>query len=480
MTMQKRNLILDTDSYKLSHFLQYPPGTEVVHSYIESRGGELRDVLFFGLQSFLKQCLTSPITQTDIDDAEGIAMAHVGVFNRAGWQRILDVHGGLLPVEIEALPEGTVVDTHVPVVQIRNTDPASFWLPSYLETALLRAVWYPTTVASLSFACRRVLRRYLDETADDPEQVLPFQLHDFGARGATSEEAAALGGAGHLVNFMGTDTLSAVMLARRDYDEPMAAFSIPASEHSTMTSWGREGEAAAYRNMIESFCGPQKTLAFVVDSYDIWNALDTIVGDGLKALIESNGGRVVVRPDSGDPVAVLPRVIEHLMAKFGHRLNHKRYRVLPDYIRVVQGDGVNLDSLPRILESLKMRAISTENVTFGMGGGLLQKVDRDTMKWAMKTSQVVVKGVARDVFKDPITDPGKRSKAGRWGVVETANGAFEALRIEQLGDRENHLRTVWRNGQLLVDERFAAIRARATAYFERRRSAAAVAEDQIR
>lgn len=467
MTTPRHNLILNTDSYKLSHFRQYPPGTTQVNSYIEPRGGELRDVLFFGLQSFLKRYLAAPLTQADVDEAEALAMAHVGVFNREGWQRVVDVHGGRLPVEIEALPEGSVLGTQVPVVQIRNTDPALFWLPSYLETALLRAVWYPTTVASLSFACKRVLRRYLDETADDPAAVLPFQLHDFGARGATSDEAAALGGAGHLVNFMGTDTLSAVLLARRDYAEPMAAFSIPASEHSTMTSWGRDGEAEAYRNMIESFCGPAKTLAFVVDSYDIWNALDHIVGDTLKAQIETNGGRVVIRPDSGDPVAVLPRVIEHLMARFGHRLNGKRYRVLPDYVRVVQGDGISLESLPRILEALKMRAISTENVTFGMGGGLLQKVDRDTMKWAMKASQVIVDGVPRDVFKDPVTDPGKRSKAGRWGVVRTADGGYEGLRIEQLGGRENRLRPVWRDGALLADETFAAIRERAQAHFER-------------
>jgi nicotinamide phosphoribosyltransferase len=468
------NLILNTDSYKLSHFRQYPPGTEVVNSYIEPRGGELRDVLFFGLQSFIKQHLLRPITQADVDEAESVAMAHVGVFNREGWQRIVDVHGGRLPVEIEAVPEGSVLATHIPLVQLRNTDPALFWLPSYLETALLRAVWYPSTVASVSFACRRVLHRYLEETADDPAQVLPFQLHDFGARGASSDESAAIGGAAHLINFMGTDTLAAVMLARRDYAEPMAGFSIPASEHSTMTSWGRDGETAAYRNMIQCFSGPQKTLAFVVDSYDIWNALDSVIGGELRAQIETNGGRIVIRPDSGDPVAVLPRVIEHLMKIFGHRLNGKRYRVLPDFIRVVQGDGIDLHSLPRILQTLKMHAIATENVTFGMGGGLLQKVDRDTMKWAMKASQVIINGMPRDVFKDPVTDPGKRSKAGRWAVIRNDTGALESVRIEQLAGRENLLRPVYRDGRLLFDETFAEIRARATEHFERLRDPAAL------
>ncbi|WP_292998999.1 nicotinate phosphoribosyltransferase [Nevskia sp.] len=467
MTLHDRkNLILNTDSYKLSHFLQYPEGTEVINSYIEPRGGGLKDVVFFGLQAFVKAYLSQPITRAAIDEAEELAMAHVGYFNRAGWERILERHEGFLPLEIEAVPEGTVLDTRIPVVQIRNSDPTLPWLPSYLETALLRAVWYPTTVASLSFACKKELRRYLDETSDDPAAALPFQLHDFGARGAASEEAAGLGGAGHLLNFLGTDTLAALSVAREFYDEPLAGFSIPASEHSTMTSWGKPGEAEAYRNMIERFAGPGKIVAFVVDSYDLWNAVDHIVGVELKSLIESTGGRVVIRPDSGDPIAVLPRLIEHLMKRFGHRVNGKGYRVLPDFIRVIQGDGVNLESLPRILEALKIRGIATENAAFGMGGGLLQKVDRDTMKWAMKASQAVINGQPRDIFKDPVTDPGKRSKAGRWAVVRKANG-YEGVRIEELAGRENLLRPVFRNGRLLVDDRFAELRTRTAAEFER-------------
>lgn len=462
MSQQYRSsLILNTDSYKLSHFLQYPPGTQYVSSYIEPRGGELESVVFFGLQAFIKDVLRTPVTQDQIDEAETIAQAHVGVFNRAGWQRLIEKHGGHLPVEIEAVAEGTVLGTRIPLVQIRNTDAEFHWLGGYLETALLRAVWYPTTVASLSFACKRILLRYLVDTAENPDAVLPFQLHDFGARGATSEESAGLGGAGHLLNFLGTDTLSALLVARRHYHEPMAGFSIPASEHSTMTSWGREHEVDAYRNMIERFAGPQKILAFVVDSYDLWHAVDQLVGMELKTLVENTGGRVVIRPDSGDPIAVLPRLIEHLMTRFGHRVNAKGYRVLPDFIRVIQGDGVNLDSLPRILESLKMRGLSTENAAFGMGGGLLQKLDRDTMKWAMKASQVVVDGELRDVFKDPATDPGKRSKPGRLAVVREADGSHRGLRVEELGGQQNLLRPVFRDGQLLIDEDFATIRARA-------------------
>lgn len=458
------NLILNTDSYKLTHYLQYPPGTTCISSYIESRGGAFHNVLFFGLQAFLKQYLARPISRSDIDEAEEVSLAHLGWFNRAGWEHIVDKHGGFLPVEIQALPEGTVAPNHLPLVQLRNTDPACFWLPSYLETALLRAVWYPSTVASLSMACKTVLRHYLEQTADSLDG-LDFQLHDFGARGATSDEAAALGGAGHLLNFKGTDTMAAVMLARRHYHEPMAGFSIPASEHSTMTSWGKAGERDAYRNMIRRFAGPQKVLAFVIDSYDVWNALDHIVGEELHKEVMENGGRIVVRPDSGDPIAVVPRVLEHLMRCFGYTQNSKGYRVLPPYIRMIQGDGVDLNSLPRILEVLKMRAISTENLAFGMGGGLLQKVDRDTLKWAMKASWGEVEGQPREIFKDPVTDPGKRSKAGRYAVVREGE-EYVAVREEALAGRQNLLRTVYRDGKLLVDETFAQIRARAAEHFE--------------
>jgi len=462
--MTRHNLILDTDSYKLTHWLQYPPGTTRISSYIESRGGLLPEVLLFGLQAFLKQYLGRPISHADIDEAEGVCHSHLGVFNRAGWEHIVERHGGWLPLEIQALPEGTAVGHHVPVVQIVNTDPQCYWVPSYLETALLRAVWYPSTVASTSFACKKALRLYLEQTADTLD-ALPFQLHDFGARGATCHEAAGLGGAGHLLNFQGTDTLAALEVARRHYAETMAGFSIPASEHSTMTSWGKAGEADAYRNMIRQFGGPQKVLAFVVDSYDVWNALDHLVGEALREDIVACGGRIVVRPDSGDPVAVVPRVLEHLMQRFGHSVNGKGYRVLPPYLRVIQGDGVDLHSLPRILEALKLRAISSENLAFGMGGGLLQKLDRDTLKWAMKASWAEVDGQPREIYKDPVTDPGKRSKAGRWAVVRGAEGC-EAVREEALNGRDNLLRPVWRNGRLLLEENFGQLRQRTAEHFE--------------
>lgn len=454
------NLLLNVDSYKASHYLQYPPGTTRVSSYVESRGGEFEEHLFFGLQAFLKQYLTTPFTKGDLEEATELFGAHGLPFHREGFQRILSTHGGLLPLSIEALPEGTVLPTHNALLQVINTDPSAFWLTSYLETSLLRAIWYPTTVATISYHARKLIGRYLEDTADSTDG-LPFKLHDFGSRGVSSEESAALGGLAHLVSFKGSDTVSALVAARRFYHEPMAGFSIPAAEHSTITSWGRDQESAAYKNMLTQFGGKGKLVAVVSDSYDLWNAIENIWGGELKADVEKMGGTLVIRPDSGDPTEVVCTALEKLMGKFGFAENRKGYRVLPPHVRVIQGDGVNLASIEKILQAMKAKKLSADNVAFGMGGALLQQLNRDTLKFAMKCSAAEVSGAFRDVYKDPVTDPGKQSKRGRLAVVRSGDG-YRTLRASELGASANILREVFRDGKLLVDDTFADVRARAT------------------
>lgn len=455
-----RNIILNADSYKASHFLQYPPNTTQVSSYIEARGGQYQQAVFFGLQMFIKEYLSQPITHSDVDEAQVVFEAHGVPFNEQGWRYIVDRHAGLLPIEIEAVAEGTVLPVQNAMVQVINTDPNCAWLTSYVETALLRAVWYPTTVATVSWNCRQVIERYLRETADN-QNSLVFKLHDFGARGATTEEAAAVGGAAHLVNFQGTDTISGIIAARRYYGADMAGFSIPAAEHSTITSWGRDNECGAYANMLEQFSGPGKLVAVVSDSYDLWNAIDNIWGDTLKSAVESSGGTLVVRPDSGDPVAVVTETVERLMNKFGYEVNTKGFRVLPECIRVIQGDGISQHTIEAILEAMKLRKQSAENVAFGMGGELLQKINRDTMKFAMKASAAKIEGLWRDVYKDPVTDRGKRSKKGRLAVIRTSDGDIKTIREQDLGQRNNLLVPVFKNGQILKDYDFEQVRARA-------------------
>lgn len=451
------NPLLLTDSYKLTHWKQYPPGTQFIYSYFESRGGRFPSVLFFGLQYFLKRYLAGPVvTRERIDEAEALTAAHLGdgkLFNREGWEHILNVHGGRLPVRIRAVPEGTTVPVHNVLATIENTDPNAYWLTNLLETVLVQ-VWYPTTVATLSGEMKRLLGEWMDRTAGHREG-LAFKLHDFGFRGVSSPESAGIGAAAHLLNFRGTDTIAGLLLAREYYGEPMAGFSIPAAEHSTITSWGRDHEREAYANMLEQF--PRGLVAVVSDSYDVYHACRSVWGAELRERVLQRDGTVVIRPDSGDPATVVVNVLEILGERFGYRTNGSGYRVLDPHVRLIQGDGVNYDSTAATLERIAAAGWSTENVTFGMGGALLQKLDRDTQRFAFKCSHAVVDGEEREVSKDPVTDPGKRSKPGRLKLIRDAG----VLRTVPEGDPgEDQLVEVFRDGRLLREWSLAECRER--------------------
>lgn len=446
------NILLNTDSYKVSMWAQYPQNTTHVFSYIESRGGMYDKTVFFGLQAFIKEYLTKPITQEEIDLADEILTAHGEPFNRAGWQHILDEHGGYLPVIIRAVPEGTVVPTKNVLANIENTDPQVPWLTTWLETALLRAIWYPTTVATQSWHLRKLILSFLEKTGDPA--LIDFKLHDFGARGVSSLESAGIGGAAHLVNFMGTDTISAVVFAREYYNAGVAGFSIPAAEHSTITSWGRDREVEAYRNMLTNFARPGSIVAVVSDSYDIFNAAGKLWGEELRQQVIDSGATVVIRPDSGDPVEVNRMLIEILGEKFGYTVNSKGYKVLNN-VRIIQGDGVNENSIRAILEMLEAGGWSADNMAFGMGGALLGKPQRDDLKFAMKASAVRIDGLWHPISKNPITDPGKISKAGRVTLYKNFNGEFHSG-VEDWP--EDCLQTVYRDGKLLVDITFEEVR----------------------
>lgn len=456
-----QNPILATDSYKHSHFLQYPPEARAISAYGESRPNPFADeVLFLGLQPFLIDYLGTAVTASHIEEAEAICAAHGVPFNRAGWDLIVREHGGYLPVEVSALEEGRMVPTSVPLFQVVNTDERMPWLATFIETALLRAVWYPTTVGTLSRKCKLIIAAGLEKTSDDPAGQLPFKLHDFGARGVSSGESAALGGMAHLVNFSGTDTLEGIMAARRYYGAEMPGFSIPAAEHSTMTSWGRAREAVAYENMLDSFDGEGALVAVVSDSYDLDAAVEKIWGGTLKRKVLGREGTLVVRPDSGDPVETPARTLARLWDIFGGTTNAKGYRVLDPHVRVIQGDGMNVESIARLVERLVEDGFAIDNIAFGMGGGLLQQVDRDTLRFAMKANAMRdADGVWHDVMKSPATDPGKASKAGRQAVIEE-DGQLAARRLDVIDPAANLLRPVWRDGELLVRHSFDELRAR--------------------
>lgn len=461
--MLKYNPILNSDSYKFSQWNQYPEGTEYIYSYIESRGGKFDETVFFGLQAFIKEYLTDPVTMDMIDEAEAIITAHGEPFNREGWEYIVQKHNGYLPVTIKAVPEGTVVPVKNILASIVNMDPECYWLTSFLETALLRAIWYPTTVATNSREIKKVILDALERTGTPSD--IAFKLHDFGARGVSSLESAGIGGAAHLVNFMGTDTVEALLFARRYYSADMPGFSVPAMEHSTVTSWSREGEVASYRNMVKKNGKPGGIVSAVSDSYDIYNACK-LWGTELKQDILDSGATLVVRPDSGDPATVVLKCLKILDQYFGHTVNEKGYKVLNN-VRVLQGDGITIESIRNILRYAIASGYSADNLVFGQGGALLQIVNRDDQKFAMKASAAFIKGKGWvDVFKDPITDPGKQSKKGMLKLIRTESGEYNTTRTTAAITTaamtyRDLLKTVFTMGKMINVQTFDEIRERA-------------------
>jgi len=450
------NLILDTDSYKASHYLQYPPGTTAMFSYIESRGGRYPNTVFFGLQYLLKQYLCHPVEAWMVEEAKTFFAAHGEPFNDEGWMYIVHQHQGRLPIKIRAVPEGRVVPVHNVLMTIESTDPKVFWLVSWLETMLLR-VWYPTTVATQSWHLKGLIYKALARTSDDPEGEISFKLHDFGARGVSSMESSGVGGMAHLVNFQGSDTVQGVLFANHYYHHPMSAYSIPAAEHSTITSWGRSHELAAYRNMLTQFAQPGRILAVVSDSYDLWEAVEHLWGEVLREEIINSGATLVIRPDSGNPVEVLGKVLVLLDQKFGSTHNQKGYKVL-NQVRVIQGDGINEQSLQEILLRVEELGFSISNLAFGMGGALLQRLNRDTQKFAMKCSEVTVNDEDIAVYKDPITDPGKKSKQGRLELIRS-QGEYQTVPANSLTTAQSELVTVYEDGALLREYTLEEVRA---------------------
>jgi nicotinamide phosphoribosyltransferase len=332
-----------------------------------------------------------------------------------------------------------------------------------LETALLRAIWYPTTVATQSKAIKQVIKDFLEKTGDPT--TIDFKLHDFGARGVSSMESAAIGGSAHLVNFMGSDTISGVLYAREFYNAGIAGFSIPAAEHSTITSWGRDNEVEAYRNMLNQFAKPGSIVAVVSDSYDVFNAASKLWGEELRQQVIDSGATVVIRPDSGDPEQVCCKLVQILDQKFGSTVNAKGFKVLNN-VRLIQGDGVNERTIRNILGHFSVIGFSADNIAFGMGGALLQQLDRDTQKFAMKCSSAQVNGEWINVQKDPVTDSGKKSKAGRVTLWTNSGGEFASgvtaptgWTDKGTGEWTIALQTVFLDGKLVNEIDFDQVRA---------------------
>lgn len=471
MPMKRENLILLADAYKYAHHKFYYPGTTQIYSYLESRGGMFNETIFFGLQYFLKEYLQGPsFTQQDLDEADDFLQQVFGrddVFDKSKFQYVLDKYNGRLPVKIKAVAEGTAIPTGNVLMTIENTDPECYWLTNFLETLLMQ-VWYPCTVATLSNQIRKVVGQFYNETATEGSEAgIDFVLNDFGFRGVSSVESAKIGGAAHLINFSGSDNLAGSGMAIKYYGaQKVYGQSIPATEHSICTLLGSEGELEIFKHVLRSF--PTGTIACVSDSFNIFKACKEYWGGELRDEILKRDGTLVIRPDSGDPVMTLLKIFEILFEAFGFTTNTKGYRVLPPQVRVIQGDGVNYNEIINIYNALKTNGISAENLAFGMGGALLQKIDRDTERFALKCSSAIINGREVEVEKSPtemdahgnITPSFKKSKAGRLKLAKI-NGIFKTVNQHEYLGLADELHTVFENGELFNTITFEQVKANA-------------------
>lgn len=405
------NLILRMDSYKLFHKPQYPKGTEQVFAYGEARIPNGRTI-FFGLQPHLDAIFNVRVTHEDLRQARAFSKAHTGrdLVTVDDWIRVINHYKGRIPLDIYSAPEGELIPGSNALFVVFNRDKQLFWMTNAMED-ILSWVWYPTTIASNSFECKQDIRRWLAKTGGDVAAA-DFMLHDFGLRGVTCLEQAMIGGLAHLTSFKGTDTMPAILFGIKHYNSGMCGFSIPASEHSTITSWGNtdEDEIKAYENMLDTY--PDGLFACVSDGRNVYNAVRDMWGGKLRDRILQREGKLVIRPDSGDPVEVNRKLLQIIWEKFGGTVNAKGFRVFDSHVGLIQGDGIDRKVMNDILQMAYDEKFAASNYAFGSGGGLLQKFNRDTNRFAIKCGAIVVNGEKRNVSKNPITDPGKNSKSG--------------------------------------------------------------------
>lgn len=462
MPLNINNLDL-TDNYKDPHADMMPEGLTDSGLYYEARGGAYPYSCLFGLQgNILSHIAGEFVTQSMLDEQVeevlpaqyGPAATKSGMIERyrQRWQYIINVHGGRLPLKVRAVPEGLPIPVSNVMFTIKPTDPKCAWLPGWTE-GLWQHAWYGSGVFTRSRSVQETQMEFLLVTADPlPDGTYPlliFSLHDFAFRGVSSVETAAIGAAAHLCNFVGTDTKIGNQYLYQYYGAPRAVGrTVIATEHSIMTMRGRAGEVEAVRQTLAMF--PGMICSIVGDSYDIYHFTSEIIGGTFRDEIKKRGaeGKVVVRPDSGDPTVVVPKLLEILGDKFGYTVNSKGYKVLAPCVGIIWGDGIDEFGIRRLYQCLKDNGWSAENLVVGMGGGLLQKINRDTQKVAIKMCYSVINGTLIEVYKDPITDIGKRSKRGDITLVRIGGNYQTVQDNYRNGVAFDVLEDVFENGDL--------------------------------
>ncbi len=459
----KDSIVFSADGYKYSHAHMIPDGTTTISSYTESRGGRFPHVCWFGQQGIIKESLVGPVLELkDIEEAKPFFRDYFAgreIFDGHAWERMYEKHGGYLPISIRSAPEGLVIPTRNLLSMFESTDEDFPWLPNFLEDTLMHA-WYPTPVCTLSMEIKKLMIEGLTSTESSLDGLL-FMLNDFGLRGATGPEAAQRAGAAHLVHFMGTDNVPGLRWAMRMYRTGMVGGSIPATEHSVMTILGRMGEALQVDRLLDK--NPTGMIACVGDSYDMFGFITDILA-ARKDRILARNGVFVVRPDSGDPPRMSVEVLNRLGKVFGYTTNSAEFKILPPQVRMIYGDGLNYESIIDILRAVHAAGWAIENMVFGMGGALLQSVNRDTQEFAIKTWEAIINGEVVEISKDPITSKGKRSKKGRHKLIKAMGEHGQYYETVPLSvEGEDQLVETLRDGRLLVEQTFKEVQANAAA-----------------
>jgi len=444
------NPILKSDAYKFSHPDQIDDAIEQTMSYIsarKAREGILDVVVISGIRAYWHDIISKPFCAEHIDDAELFCSLQGVPFNRAAFEYILNTYGGIFPIYLDGVREGSIVQVGNVVVTNRNEDSELPWLSQWAETVCLRYIWTRSTVATIATAVKLLMLDYVKITSDDGYEIVDSRLIDFGARGCSEPEV----GLGHLFCFTNSDNNEAIAKAIDIYgfsstEGRIPGSSIPAAEHYTITSYERDGELRAYSNLIDVFLesGKYKHVSAPVDSYDAHHAIDQIIGIDLRHKIKNSGGTFVVRLDSGDPVEEVMYALNSLSQSFGYTTNSRGFKVLDDCVRVLQGDGIDLTIIREILRAMYADKWAIDSVLFGMGGALLQKMDRDWFGWAQKACAVRHAGSDAwvPIFKDPADDPIKRSKGGTFKLIKSEGYMYRTILIgsaEDLPEDEDYL-----------------------------------------
>ena len=479
------NPLLLTDGYKVDHRRQYPEGTSLVYSNWTPRKSRLQSVdqvVFFGLQYFIKKYILEDFENYFFKQPKEVVVAeyqrrinnYLGE-NQVGTKHIEDLHDlGYIPMAIKALPEGVSIPVRVPMFTMYNTLPEFFWLTNYFETLVSAVVWMPCTSATIAKQYRIVLDKFATETSSIPEFV-DWQGHDFSMRGMAGTEAAVISAMGHLLSFTGTDTIPSIDMLEKYYNANSSAeligSSVAATEHSVMCMGTMEDEISTFKRLVCEVY-PKGIVSIVSDTWDLWKVLTDYLPK-LKNEILAREGKVVIRPDSGDPVDIicgnpngkneneLKGVVELLWETFGGSINEKGFKELDPHIGAIYGDSITVERATQICQRLKEKGFASTNVVLGIGSYTYQYNTRDTFGFAMKATYGEVNGEGREIFKDPITDDGTKKSAKGLMKIELENGVYQLVdQVSWEQERQGELKEVFRDGQLLIDHNLEEIRKR--------------------